>query len=108
MRSPRASTACDGQRASRGKRRAAKARVRGAFRAKALFHRQCASAPSNERGQATVEYALAIGALLVVFIACSALWRAFDEGLFVAHAAAGASHHVGGASLGGVADVLMY
>lgn len=108
MRSPRASTVCDGQNASWGEGCGAKARVRGAFGSGTFFHRRCRSAPLNDRGQATVEYALAVGALLVVFIACAALWRALDDGLFVAHAAAGASHHVGGASSGGIADVLMY
>lgn len=60
------------------------------------------------RGQATVEYALVVFALLAIVVACGALWRAFDEGLFVTHAAAGASHHIGHGSPGGAADVLLY
>lgn len=108
MRLPRVSTVFDGQRGLYREGPVAKARARCASRPDTFFRRRCVSALSSERGQATVEYALAIGALLVVFIACAALWRAFDGGLFVAHAASGASHHVGGACLGGIADVLLY
>lgn len=89
MRSPRASTASNG--AVRRKRK------RG-FRVRW----------ENGGGQATVEYALVVFALLAIIVACAALWRAFDEGLFVSHAAAGASHHVGRGSPGAAADVLLY
>ena len=59
-------------------------------------------------GQATVEYALVVFALLAIVVACAVLWHALDEGLFVSHAAAGASHHVGRGSTGAAADVLLY
>lgn len=106
MRSRRASTGCDG----RGPLRIATAKVRDRKRSTwrsalgAAFPQRLFDA----RGQSTVEYALVVFALLAVFVACAVIWKALESGLFVAHAAAGASHHVGGASLGAVADVLLY
>lgn len=89
MRLPRVSTGC--------KRRAPKAAVDGARLRLA-----------GDRGQSSVEYALVVFALLAVIVACSLLWRTLDEGLFVSHATAGASHHVGRGSPGAVVDVLLY
>ena len=63
---------------------------------------------ADDRGQSSVEYTLVVFALLAVIVACSLLWRTLDEGLFVSHAAAGASHHIGRGSPGAVADVLLY
>lgn len=82
-----------------------------------LFWRAAQSASANgkpaheagsERGQASVEYALVLFGLLAVFVACAVLWQALDEGLFVEHAIAGASHHMQGASVGAPVDVLLY
>lgn len=63
---------------------------------------------AEERGQGTVEYALALFAVLAIIVACGVLWRAFDEGLFVDHATASASHHLSAVSPGAIADVLLY
>ncbi|WP_180326498.1 hypothetical protein [Raoultibacter phocaeensis] len=68
----------------------------------------CSHKLVGTKGQSTVEYALVVFAVLAVFVACAAVWRALEGGLFVDHAVAGASHHVGGASLGAVIDVLLY
>lgn len=62
----------------------------------------------DERGQASAEYALVLFGILAVFVACSVLWQALNEGLFVENAAAGASHHMQGASVGAPVDVLLY
>ncbi|MSA60928.1 hypothetical protein GKE55_03660 [Gordonibacter pamelaeae] len=64
--------------------------------------------PGDERGQGTVEFALVTAGLLAVIVACGALWRSFEGGLFVEHALMAASHHVQGAALGAVADVFLY
>ncbi len=62
----------------------------------------------GERGQATVEFAVVMGAFLAIALACGALWRALEGGLFVEHALASASHHVQAAAPGNVADVFLY
>ena len=65
------------------------------------------------RGPATSEdrerwSSLVTAGLLAVIVACGALWRSFEGGLFVEHALMAASHHVQGAALGAVADVFLY
>lgn len=64
--------------------------------------------PDDEQGQGTVEFALVTAGLLAVIVACGALWRSFEGGLFVEHALIAASHHVQGAAPGAVADVFLY
>lgn len=64
--------------------------------------------PLGERGQGTVEFALVTAGLLTVIVACGALWRVFEGGLFVEHALMAASHHVQGAAPGSIADVFLY
>ena len=61
----------------------------------------------DERGQATVEYALILAAFLTVVVGLGLLLRALDGGLFVEHALASASHHVQ-ASMGWMTDVFSY
>lgn len=95
MRSRRVSTVCE---------RSGRLRCRS----RAGLHSDAALRLIACRGQATVEYALVVFALLAVVVACATLWGALDEGLFVDHAAAGASHHIGHGSPGGAADVLLY
>lgn len=63
--------------------------------------------PRYEKGQGTVEFAVVTAAIVVVVVALGALWRLLQDGAFVAHAAASASHHVQGA-FGAVADVFMF
>lgn len=86
----RTSRACPG-----GARR----RFAAAFRAPRLLR--------ETRGQATVEFALVVAALMVVVVACGSLWRLVESGVFVEHALSAASHHIGGA-IGAVADVFSY
>lgn len=64
-------------------------------------------AVADERGQATVEYALLLAAFLTVIVGLGLLMRALDSGLFVEHALASASHHVQ-ASMGWMTDVFSY
>ena len=66
------------------------------------------AACGGERGQGTVEFALVTAGLLAVIVACGALWRSFEGGLFVEHALTAASHHVQGVAPGAVADVFLY
>lgn len=61
-----------------------------------------------ERGQSTVEFVVVTAAFLAVIVACGALWRSFDSGLFVEHALASASHHVQLTMPGGIADIFLY
>lgn len=61
----------------------------------------------DERGQATVEYAVILGAFLAVVIALGTLWRAMDDGTFLEHALSAASHHLQ-LSAAGVIDVFLY
>ena len=65
-------------------------------------------AERSERGQSTVEFALVTAALLVVVVTSALLWRGLESGLFVEHALSSASHHVGLASPGSIADVFLY
>ena len=62
----------------------------------------------NERGQATVEFALMTAGFLAMIVACGVLWRSLEGGLFVEHALVAASHHVQGAAAGTIADVFLY
>ena len=60
------------------------------------------------RGQGTIEYAIVIAGFLALIVALGALWRFLESASLVEHAVQGASHHVSGASLGGILDVLLY
>ncbi len=62
----------------------------------------------SNSGQATVEYALLVFALLSVIGACAILWRTLEAGVFVEHAVAGASHHLAGVSPAAIVDMLLY
>ena len=62
----------------------------------------------GERGQGTVEFALVMAAFLAVVVACGALWRGLEAGMFVDHALTSASHHVQMTMPGSVADVFLY
>lgn len=62
----------------------------------------------DSKGQGTVEFALITIAFLALLIGCGALWRAFDEGLFVEHATRSASHHLDRVYPGAIRDVLLY
>ena len=54
-----------------------------------------------------MEYAVLLAAFLAVVVGLGLLMRAFEEGLFVEHAAASASHHIQ-ATTGWWADVFGY
>ena len=62
----------------------------------------------GRKGQGTVEYAVVLSGVIAVFLACGALWRAFESGLFVERAASNASHHIGSGLVGAIADVLLF
>lgn len=70
-------------------------------------HVQARLHPRCEKGQGTVEFAVVTAAIMVMVVALGALWRLIQDGAFVVHAVASASHHVQGA-LGAVADVFMF
>ena len=55
-----------------------------------------------------MEFALVTAGLLAVIVACGALWRSFEGGLFVEHALMAASHHVQAVAPGAVADVFVF
>ncbi|MDR2105939.1 MAG: hypothetical protein LBP24_00850 [Coriobacteriales bacterium] len=59
-------------------------------------------------GQATIEY-LIVGLILIIVIAALGLLvQAFEDGLFVEHAAQSASHAITNNTAGAVGDVLLY
>ena len=62
----------------------------------------------DNQGQATVEFALVAVAFLSLVVACTLLWRALKDGLFVEHALISASHHISKVSLGVIGDVFLY
>lgn len=74
----------------------------------ASFLNSCTRVSSNVRGQGTVEFAVLTGGLMVIVIAFGLLWRALGSGLFVEHALSAASHHIDGAALGAISDVLLF
>ena len=63
---------------------------------------------SDEHGQATTEYLIVAGALLVVIVALAALAGRLQDGLFVEHAINSASHAFGHNTMGSIGDVLLY
>ena len=62
----------------------------------------------SDCGQGTVEYALILGVFMAVVIGLGALWNKLDAGVFIVHALSSASHHIGGAGLRGLYDVLLF
>ncbi len=60
------------------------------------------------KGQSTVEFAIVTAAFIFIAIGFSALWHAFEQGLFVQHALQSASHHLQSVDLGAWSDVLAY
>lgn len=61
----------------------------------------------GESGQSTVEYAVILGAFLVVLAGLGALLQVMDAGVLVDHTLSAASHHMQ-ASAAGVVDVFAY
>ena len=61
----------------------------------------------SESGQSTVEYAVVLGAFLVVVVGLGTLLQTMDAGTFIDHALSAASHHLQ-ASAAGVIDVFVY
>ncbi len=62
----------------------------------------------DDRGQATVEYAIVGLVLLAVIMGLVAIADRLEEGLFVEHAADSASHSAGPNTMGVIGDVLLY
>ena len=60
----------------------------------------------RETGQASVEYAALTVAMLMIVIACGALWRFGSDGGFARLAQSHASHAI--EAEGGLADALLY
>ena len=66
-------------------------------------------APRSVRGQSTVEYMIALMALLALVLAMGQLWRAIQAGGLTHRAESGASHQVGGDdALGAWKDVSLF
>ena len=63
---------------------------------------------NRESAQGTVEYALILGVFMAVVIGLGALWSKLDAGVFIDHALSSASHHLGGAGIRGLYDVLLF
>lgn len=63
---------------------------------------------ADERGQTTVEYAVVMVGFLSLMVGLSALWHAFDSGLFVNHALSVASHHIQLIAPVTIADLFLY
>ena len=62
----------------------------------------------GESAQGTAEYALILGVFMAVVIGLGALWDKMDAGVFIVHALSSASHHIGGAGLRGLYDMLLF
>ena len=63
---------------------------------------------NNIRGQATIEYLL-IGLVLIgIIVALGTLAGHLNDGLFVEHAAASASHAITENTAGSIGDVFLY
>ena len=62
----------------------------------------------DERGQSTAEYAVIMAGFLSLVAALSALWHAFDSGLFVSHVLSVASHHIQLVAPVTIADLFLY
>ncbi len=60
----------------------------------------------REDGQASVEYAAIGVALIVMIVACAALWRFGEQGGFAQVSQEHASHSI--EAQGGLVDVLLY
>ncbi len=67
----------------------------------------CVSKLEVESGQSTVEYALVLSACLGVIVGLGLLMSSIEDGVFVEHAVAAASHKVE-VLLGGTADVFSF
>lgn len=64
------------------------------------------SLADGEKGQASVEYAAICAALIVIAVACGALWRFGAAGGFADAALDHASHSL--EAQGGIVDALLY
>ena len=62
----------------------------------------------DERGQATVEFAVVTAAFLAATVALGVIWHAIGDGLLVDHAAAVASHHVQSVAPATIVDIFLY
>lgn len=71
-------------------------------------HQRALDAPSNEGGQATVEFAVIAAGFMAVTVALTLMWRAFGGGLLVEHALAVASHHIQAVAPVTIVDIFLY
>ena len=62
----------------------------------------------DNRGQATVEYAIVFVAFLALVVALGALWDVLSGALVVQHALQSASHHLSGVAPGVIFDAFLY
>ena len=62
----------------------------------------------EETGQATLEYALLLGAALVAVVALGALWKAGAEGRLLDCALAACSHLLADIRQGSIDDLLLF
>lgn len=68
----------------------------------------CAFPRRDEKGQATVEFAIVAAAFAAITVALAALWHLAGDGLLVRHALAAASHHVQGVMPAYLSDVFLF
>ena len=62
----------------------------------------------DERGQATVEYAIVFFGFLALLTALGTLWRLWADGIPIEHALQSASHHLLSAAPGAISDLFLY
>ena len=62
----------------------------------------------GREGQSTVEFAVVMAGFLSLTVALSAVWHAFDGGLFVQQALTVASHHIQSVAPVTITDLFLY
>ena len=81
---------------------------RAAQHAKRAAKRVVGRVYASEHGQSTIEFAIVTAGLLAVVMGISALWHAFDGGLFVRHALSCASHAINDVYFTTLFDLFLY
>lgn len=71
-------------------------------------HQRIVGKLADQKGQATVEYAVIVAAFLAMAVALGMFWHMLDDGLLVEHALAVASHHIQSVAPATIADIFLY
>lgn len=82
--------------------------IAGTVECHCRWNKRPVTALRDERGQATVEFAVIAASFLVVTVALAALWHALGDGLFVEHALTVASHHIQAVAPVTIVDIFLY